>query len=183
VLGRIRTRDPLLRRSFPAAGQAPTFLIRVGLLVVWLELNVSGFRPVLARSWHGWPSRSDPSLVSYRHVVVYRRSPGIWLSMSLAQSAGVLCRCGQAWWSVPGGGSVAYVRRRTGRDKDPRRTDRWMHKFLVIQGRTPLIRQPLVQARTLIVGSGAHESHARQVTDYVPETSEGIVGRDVSCCR
>ena len=33
-------------------GQAAAFLIRAGLLVVWLQLNVSGFRLVLARSWH-----------------------------------------------------------------------------------------------------------------------------------
>ena len=50
--GRIRTRDPLLRRSFHAGGQAVAFLIRAGLLVVWLQLNVSGFRLVLARGWH-----------------------------------------------------------------------------------------------------------------------------------
>jgi hypothetical protein len=50
--GRTRTRDPLLKRSFHAAGQPATFLIRAGLLIFWLQLNVSGFRPVLARGWH-----------------------------------------------------------------------------------------------------------------------------------
>jgi hypothetical protein len=45
--------DRLLRRSFHAAGQLATFLVRVGLLNFWLQLNVSGFRPVLARGWHG----------------------------------------------------------------------------------------------------------------------------------
>jgi hypothetical protein len=54
--------DLLLRRSFHARGQPASFLIRAGLLVVWLQLNVSGFRPVLARMWHGqeaetpWPT-------------------------------------------------------------------------------------------------------------------------------
>ena len=43
--------DPLLRRSFHAAGQPAAFLIRAGLLIFWLQLNVSGFRPVLARGW------------------------------------------------------------------------------------------------------------------------------------
>jgi len=28
-------------------------LIRAGLLIVWLQLGVPGFRPVLARGWHG----------------------------------------------------------------------------------------------------------------------------------
>jgi len=27
--------------------------VRAGLLNFWLQLNVSGFRPVLARGWHG----------------------------------------------------------------------------------------------------------------------------------
>jgi hypothetical protein len=51
--GRIRTRDPLLRRSFHAGGQPDALLIRAGLLIVWLQPNVSGFRFVLARGWHG----------------------------------------------------------------------------------------------------------------------------------
>ena len=41
-----------LRRSFHAAGQPAAFLIRAGPLIVWLPLNVSGCRPVLARGWH-----------------------------------------------------------------------------------------------------------------------------------
>jgi hypothetical protein len=51
--GRIRTRDPLLRRSFHAWGQPAVSLVRASLLIAWLRLNVSGFRPVLARGWHG----------------------------------------------------------------------------------------------------------------------------------
>ena len=47
-----RTRDLPLRRSFHAAGQAAVLLVKGGLLVVWLQLNVSGFRPVLARGWN-----------------------------------------------------------------------------------------------------------------------------------
>lgn len=48
-----RTRDLPLRRSFHAVSQPAVFLVRAGLLIVWLQLNVSGFRPVLARGWHG----------------------------------------------------------------------------------------------------------------------------------
>jgi hypothetical protein len=33
--------------------QPAVFLVRAGSLIVWLQLNVSGFRPVLARGWHG----------------------------------------------------------------------------------------------------------------------------------
>jgi hypothetical protein len=32
--------------------------MRAGLLVVWLQLNVSGFRLALARGWHGAPRQS-----------------------------------------------------------------------------------------------------------------------------
>ena len=39
-------------RSFHAGGQAAAFLVRAGLLIVWLQLNVPGFRPVLTREWH-----------------------------------------------------------------------------------------------------------------------------------
>lgn len=45
--------DLPLTRSFHAGRQAAAFLLRAGLLVVWLQLNVPGFRPVLARGWHG----------------------------------------------------------------------------------------------------------------------------------
>ena len=50
---RLERRDLPLRRSFHAAGQLATFLVRASLLNFWLQLNVSGFRPVLARGWHG----------------------------------------------------------------------------------------------------------------------------------
>src|ERR1019366_6546273 len=63
--GRIRTRDPLLRRSFHAGGQAAAFLFRAGLLVVWLQLNVCGFRPVLARTWHAtWVQTTGTALLA-----------------------------------------------------------------------------------------------------------------------
>ena len=51
--GRTRTCDPLLRRSFCGQRSTAAFLMRVGLLVVWLQLNVPGFCSVLARGWHG----------------------------------------------------------------------------------------------------------------------------------
>ncbi len=89
----------MLRRSFHAGGQPAVSLVRAGLLIAWLRLNVSGFRPVLARAWHGrsecgvlhlvavrvnWHEQehcqgtvdTDPSLVSYRHPIGYCRSPG-----------------------------------------------------------------------------------------------------------
>lgn len=40
---------------------------------------------------------TGPSLVSYRHGVGYPRSPGNLASRRLAQSTGVVCRCGQGW--------------------------------------------------------------------------------------
>jgi hypothetical protein len=51
---RIRTRDPLLRSSFFGHWRPAAFLVRVGLLVVWLHFNAPGFRCVLARGWHGY---------------------------------------------------------------------------------------------------------------------------------
>jgi hypothetical protein len=45
--------DLPLRRSFHARGQPAVSLVTAGLLVAWLQLNVSGFRLVLARGWHG----------------------------------------------------------------------------------------------------------------------------------
>ena len=32
-----------------------------GLLIIWLQLNVSGFRLVLARGWHGHADRMQTS--------------------------------------------------------------------------------------------------------------------------
>jgi len=46
--GRIRTRDPLPRRSFHAGDQPAVFLVRAGLIIVWPQLDVS----VSASSWH-----------------------------------------------------------------------------------------------------------------------------------
>ena len=50
----------LLRRSFRGHLSTAAFLARAGLLGVWLRLDVSGFRPVLARGWHD-ALRSRPS--------------------------------------------------------------------------------------------------------------------------
>ena len=50
---RIRTADRPLTRSFHHRWPAAAFLVRGGLFVVWLSLDVFGFRPVLARGWHG----------------------------------------------------------------------------------------------------------------------------------
>ncbi len=75
-------RDLLLRRSFHAAGQPATSLIGAGSLIVWLQLDVSGFCPVLARGWHGacCLRTGDHSLVSYRHGGGCCRSPGNFAS-------------------------------------------------------------------------------------------------------
>ena len=63
--------DRLLRRSFHRHLSTAAFLVRAGFLVVWLPLDVGGYRLVLARGWHGARLRqgmlgTDPSLVSYR---------------------------------------------------------------------------------------------------------------------
>jgi hypothetical protein len=50
---RIRTFDLPLRRSFRGQRPPAGFLVRAGLLGIWLRLSVSGFRSVLARDWHG----------------------------------------------------------------------------------------------------------------------------------
>jgi hypothetical protein len=39
------------------------------LLVVWLQLNVSGFRSVLARGWHGPPLDAELSATGSMAVV------------------------------------------------------------------------------------------------------------------
>lgn len=36
------------------------------MLIVWLRLNISGFRPVLARGWHGYPL--EPMIPSVREL-------------------------------------------------------------------------------------------------------------------
>ena len=50
---RIRTADLPLTRSFHVPGPTAACLLRAGLLVAWLLLATRGFRPVLARGWHG----------------------------------------------------------------------------------------------------------------------------------
>ena len=68
-------RDPLLRRSFQAGGQAAAFLVSAGLLIVWLQLNVYGFRPVLARGWHGTRPSMRTSVSPIDPVVGARSVP------------------------------------------------------------------------------------------------------------
>jgi hypothetical protein len=43
---------------------------------------------------------SDPSLVSYRHLVGCCRSAGNMAFRCLTPSTGVVCRCGQRLWSA-----------------------------------------------------------------------------------
>jgi len=49
-------RDLPLRRSFRVHVSTAICLARAGLLGLWLDLGVSGFRSVLACGWHGSPS-------------------------------------------------------------------------------------------------------------------------------
>lgn len=46
------TFDLLLRSSFCGHWLPAAFLVTAGLLVVWLQLDIPGFRFVLARDWH-----------------------------------------------------------------------------------------------------------------------------------
>jgi hypothetical protein len=62
--GRIRTRDPPLRRSFHATGRPAVSLIRASFPVIWLRLSASGFRRVLARSRHvAWMARTSENTI------------------------------------------------------------------------------------------------------------------------
>src|ERR1700733_1993365 len=45
-------------RSFQVLRSTAAFLMRAGFLVVWLPLDVCGFRLVLARRWHDRPGQS-----------------------------------------------------------------------------------------------------------------------------
>jgi hypothetical protein len=45
--------DLPLRRSFHMLGSTAVLLVRATFPVVWLRLDVRGFRLVLARGWHG----------------------------------------------------------------------------------------------------------------------------------
>lgn len=80
--------DRPLRRSFHVGGQAAASLVRAGLLVVWLQLSVSGFRPVLACGWHeARASRCELSAMRSAKVaqvagsgsLVWNRSVSAWL--------------------------------------------------------------------------------------------------------
>jgi hypothetical protein len=51
--GTQRARDPLLTISIPGRNSTAATLVKAGFVVVLVPLNVSGFRPVLARGWHG----------------------------------------------------------------------------------------------------------------------------------
>jgi hypothetical protein len=55
--------DRPLRRSFHVPGPTGASLVRAAFLVVWLPLDVRGFRPVLACAWHDafWMQTAKPS--------------------------------------------------------------------------------------------------------------------------
>ena len=50
---------PPLRRSFHGEWATAAFLVRAGYSIVWLQLNVYGFRLVRARNGHGTPQTGD----------------------------------------------------------------------------------------------------------------------------
>jgi hypothetical protein len=45
--------DPLLTMSIPGRDSTAAMLARAGFVVVLVPVNVSGFRSILARGWHG----------------------------------------------------------------------------------------------------------------------------------
>ena len=49
--------DLLLTMSIPGRNSTAAILVRTGFVVVLVPVNVPGFRPVLARTWHGQPGR------------------------------------------------------------------------------------------------------------------------------
>jgi hypothetical protein len=93
-----RTRDLPLRRSFHGDRATVAFLVRAGLLIAWPQLSVSRFRLVWACEGHGTgrSGTADHSLVSYRHVVGHRRSPGN-LASCVTRSIG---ECRMSLWST-----------------------------------------------------------------------------------
>jgi hypothetical protein len=57
--------DRPLTRSFHVLGSTAAFLVKAGFLVVWLPLDVYGFRLVLARGWHDRLGQSVWELVCH----------------------------------------------------------------------------------------------------------------------
>ena len=70
-----RSVDLFLTMSIPGRNSTAASLVRAGFVVVLVLVNVSGFRSVLARSWHG--VRAAARARARRSRRLYRRScPG-----------------------------------------------------------------------------------------------------------
>lgn len=74
----MQTPELPLRRSSHGLRSTAAFLVSAGFLVVWLPLDVHGFRLVLARGWHDQlhAQTADPLHARYARVIGWRRSPG-----------------------------------------------------------------------------------------------------------
>jgi len=72
--------DRPLTRSFHVLGSTAAFLVKAGFLVVWLPLDVYGFRLVLARGWHDRLGQSVWELVCHavgdQHITGQSSSQG-----------------------------------------------------------------------------------------------------------
>jgi len=68
---RNRTVDLLLTMSIPGRDSTAAMLVRAGFVVVLVLVNVSGFRLVLARGWHG-PTLPYQGMPSQAHAFAYR---------------------------------------------------------------------------------------------------------------
>jgi len=88
--------DRPLTRSSHVLGSTAAFLVSAGLLVVWLSPDVCGFRPVLARGWHG-PCLRARSIAT---------SPSSTLPGGDGQSGGLDLSPGTARAGLPGPGPV-----------------------------------------------------------------------------
>jgi hypothetical protein len=67
--------------SIPGRNSTAVILVRTGFLVVLVLVNVSGFRPVLARGWH---DQLGKSVIAYailaheRHMRISRQDGSLW---------------------------------------------------------------------------------------------------------
>src|SRR5262249_40656332 len=68
---RNRTVDLLITMSIPGRDSTAAMLVRAGFVVVLVLVNVSGFRLVLARGWHG-PTPPYQGMPSQAHAFAYR---------------------------------------------------------------------------------------------------------------
>ena len=127
------------RRQFHNRWPTAASLVRAGFLVVWLQLSVSGFRLVLARSWHGGQVGLTPRqgrrkrrcippsaccLVSGRSAVRFRSPAPCKHQRKYTLNCGNLglARTG------PRGGSARFQNRRWGgRGSNPRPADYEKH--------------------------------------------------------